>query len=448
MSDQGQRRGPSRQTRTGGGEPAYSPEADAALDAARSSAVVFFPDPRRLTRLVFWNTVATFLTLGFYRFWARTRLRRHFWHRVMVAGASGEYLGRGMELFLGFIIVFALLGLTFTVFMLGAFFATTRDIGADLISAVFYGAILLVAPAALYRARRYRLTRTVWRGIRFGQDGSSLHYMTIWLGWLVLTLLTAGFAYPWRNVAVERYRINTTRLGNTFFEVDARASDLIGAWLPAWLTGLGLMGALAGLFGWWSLYQLIGAPGAAINNPPIGAPLADFYAISPAVWAGAALVFGIGFYYALVRYRTEEFRYFIARLTLGAARFRSDLTARQVRASVTPFALGAFGFLVISFGLVALIVQVVAGLPGESAVDADVIALALMVLITAVAMLFAASYGITLLFNVTMRTRLIGAIAASFTIEGVDAVDDIVQDSQNAPRFGEGLADAFNFGNF
>ena len=37
---------------------------------------------------------------------------------------------------------------------------------------------------AIYRARRYRLTRTVWRGVRFWMDGSGWLYAlhaTLWM---------------------------------------------------------------------------------------------------------------------------------------------------------------------------------------------------------------------------------------------------------------------------
>ena len=36
---------------------------------------------------------------------------------------------------------------------------------------------------ALFRARRYRLTRTIWRGVRFWMTGSGWNYAFRWLGW-------------------------------------------------------------------------------------------------------------------------------------------------------------------------------------------------------------------------------------------------------------------------
>ena len=48
---------------------------------------------------------------------------------------------------------------------------------------------------AIYRARRYRLTRTVWRGVRFWMDGSGWAYAMRAAGWALLTVLTLGFGF-------------------------------------------------------------------------------------------------------------------------------------------------------------------------------------------------------------------------------------------------------------
>ena len=61
-------------------------------------------------------------------------------------------------------------------------------------------ALMLLAIGAefsLYRARRYRLTRTVFRGLRFDQHGSAGHYAAYALAWWTLVALTLGLAYPW-----------------------------------------------------------------------------------------------------------------------------------------------------------------------------------------------------------------------------------------------------------
>jgi len=55
------------------------------------------------------NALFNLVTLGFYRFWAKTRLRRYFWGNTVFRGERLEYTGRGIEMFLGFLIAIAIL---------------------------------------------------------------------------------------------------------------------------------------------------------------------------------------------------------------------------------------------------------------------------------------------------------------------------------------------------
>ena len=48
------------------------------------------------------NLFFNIITLSFYRFWARTRLRYYFWANSEIFGDRLEYSGRGLELFVGF----------------------------------------------------------------------------------------------------------------------------------------------------------------------------------------------------------------------------------------------------------------------------------------------------------------------------------------------------------
>ena len=60
-------------------------------------------------RIAAVNSLLSLVTLGIYRFWARTRLRRYFWSHVELDGDPIEYTGTGKQLFLGFLIVMAVL---------------------------------------------------------------------------------------------------------------------------------------------------------------------------------------------------------------------------------------------------------------------------------------------------------------------------------------------------
>src|SRR5258705_6215321 len=54
------------------------------------------------------NLLLSIVTLGFYRFWGKTRIRRYIWSRLSLSGDAFEYTGTGGELFIGFLIVVVL----------------------------------------------------------------------------------------------------------------------------------------------------------------------------------------------------------------------------------------------------------------------------------------------------------------------------------------------------
>ena len=49
------------------------------------------------------------VTLGFYRFWLLTDIRRHLWANTLVDGDAAEYTGRARELLIGFLVALAIL---------------------------------------------------------------------------------------------------------------------------------------------------------------------------------------------------------------------------------------------------------------------------------------------------------------------------------------------------
>ena len=81
--------------------------------------------------------------------------------------------------------------------------ASARRSPAFPLVAFFY----LFGQFAIYRARRYRLTRTVWRGVRFWMSGSGWIYALQASLWGLLMIAYARSALPWRAAALERYKM-------------------------------------------------------------------------------------------------------------------------------------------------------------------------------------------------------------------------------------------------
>ena len=95
--------------------------------------------------------------------------------------------------------------------------------------------LLSVRPFAIYRARRYRLTRTVWRGVRFWMNGSGWAYAWRAALWGLLMIVTLGLALPWREAALERYKMRHTYYGDLQGSFEGRGWEFFkrGWWL--WL---------------------------------------------------------------------------------------------------------------------------------------------------------------------------------------------------------------------
>ena len=186
-------------------------------------------------RLVVRGAFLELITFGFDRFWLTTDIRRHLWTHTEVDGDALEYIGRGKELLFGFLIAMAVLGPIFLAYFLVGLEAERVKAFASLPLYLF---MLAFSQFAAYRARRYRLTRTVWRGVRFWMTGSGWSYAWRSVLWGLLLATTFGLAYPWRMAALERYKLRHSRYGNLTGRFEATGWELFKRVWWLWLLGL------------------------------------------------------------------------------------------------------------------------------------------------------------------------------------------------------------------
>ncbi len=255
-------------------------------------------------RLAAVNALLTLATLGVYRFWARSRYRRFLWRETRVLDEPFEYTGRGMHLFLGFLIAVAIVVPLTT----GLNLAATLDADHQGLYGFVSGAILfLLLEVGLYRARRYRLGHTLWRGIRFDQSRSGVRYAFMAIGGSFVVGLTAGLANPWLETMLQRERWRNTLFGNHRFAFEGSAWPLFWRWLVV----LVLAGIAVLIFGF------AVAPVERGGSPRWTMILSSALIL---VTAGAAYAW----------YRVAQFRYFVESTSLGGARFYSSLRVRHV----------------------------------------------------------------------------------------------------------------------
>ena len=91
-----------------------------AADSNPVPDVRFLGDARAYWRLLTRGAVLLMVTLGIYRFWLTTDVRRFLWANTEVAGESLEYTGTPLELLIGFLVAIAILIPVYAVFFLAA----------------------------------------------------------------------------------------------------------------------------------------------------------------------------------------------------------------------------------------------------------------------------------------------------------------------------------------
>ena len=207
--------------------------------------------PRQgLGRLAVVNFLLNLITLTIYRFWAKTNVRRHIWSCVHINGQPLEYTGYGVELFKGALIVFGLFVLPFVLVIAFISIALGPEHPALIaVYALLYLLIFVLWGAALYRARRYQLSRTLWRGIRGTLVGSSMIYSLTYFGSLMARGMSLGWTTPVLNTVLQEQIIGDMRFGDLAFKFKGRAGPLYPTYALCWFLSLIAVFAFAFLIG-------------------------------------------------------------------------------------------------------------------------------------------------------------------------------------------------------
>jgi len=188
------------------------------------------------------NLLLGIVTLGIYRFWGKTRIRKYVWSHVSFRNERFEYAGTGRELFLGFLVALAILGPPFFGFTLWIQFdpptSSTPPEKLLILYAVLFVLIFVsfyFNHVAIFSAYRYRITRTLWHGIRGSVEGNAWNYGWRGFGFAMLNSLTLGWTQPWAHTSLINFRMANTRIGTVPVEGQM---DTKGLWVPfavAWV---------------------------------------------------------------------------------------------------------------------------------------------------------------------------------------------------------------------
>ena len=376
-----------------------------------------------LAGLLLRNLLFSVLTLGIYRFWGRTHVRRFVWRHTVLLDDALEYLGTGGELFIGFLIAVAALLPVFAVYSVLQFvFADGPDYVLLVLEALYYLVLFFLIQIAIHRMRRYRLTRTAWRGVRFGLGGSSLAYARISFGYGLLTAVTLGLAYPWARAATLGYFARHAYFGTAGIALTPDARWLFRRWVVVIAS---LIGAL-GLFSALNLENFEAISHYVEYETFDSVP----YVVKSMVYLPLILL-PVSFL-LWIRYRVVEYRHMIGCLSIATS------FARRCLGVIFVLVMFAIGVLLGAFALSMMIGSGKTGLTdgGTTAVLAIFVPVIVLVLFTG------------MLRTLFLDIPLLAHACETLDILNAEALDDVVQSSAAVPGYGEGTAEALDVGGF
>jgi uncharacterized membrane protein YjgN (DUF898 family) len=420
------------------------PKRESAVDAAPiASANRFVGDRKAYWRLLIRGAALLAVTLGIYRFWFATDVRRFLWAHTEIAGVTLEYTGTPYELLTGFLIAVAvLLPLNALLFVL----ALTPPIG-ELASLFAFPLLVLLGQFAIYRARRYRLTRSVYRGLRCHQTGSALRYAARAILWWTLIILTLGLAYPFAQASLERFKLGNTYYGDLGGSFAGSGLRLLLRGFTMWLLVIGpLIGALAFAISaveWRSLIQA--AAGANDAGSFVNQLETTFPGIYPAIVASMTAVTASAVMAAVLfpAFQAMMMRWWLSGLRFGSLAVRSRLRMRDIYGAYLRFLLYGFLFLMLA-AIVGSITLVVFGTFAVDHVSAEVTEIAGA--IGAVASYVVVMLGFSTIYQGTVRLALWQRAVETTELDGAAVLDHVKAAGAASSAVGEGLADALNVG--
>jgi uncharacterized membrane protein YjgN (DUF898 family) len=372
------------------------------------------------------------VTFGFYRFWLLTDIRRHLWSSTSIDGDALEYTGRGRELLIGFLFAVAVLAPLFLLYFLAGVEAERYKAFASL---PLYVILFLLGQFAAYRARRYRLTRTVWRGVRFWMSGSGWAYAFRSLLWSAFTYLTLGLAYPWRAAALERYKMRNTCYGDMQGSFVGTGWGLFkkGFWL--WLILFGLVAAWITLI----IVTVAQSPETVDADGDI-----DLGAGAARVATGGVAFIALAFVIAWPIYQAIEWRWWAAGVRIGPV----EMTSALPRTKILTLYLKTVAWSLVG-GLVFGVIFIVFAMTASGHIDPHFMERSKYA-ITALAalgyLLALLAFGIVWRFY--MQHQLWRAFVNTATIRNLEATLSVSARGEAANAFGEGLLDGLDMGGF
>jgi uncharacterized membrane protein YjgN (DUF898 family) len=189
------------------------------------------------------NWLLTIVTLGIYYPWARANKLRYMYGQTTLNNERFHFSGTGREMFFGFLKLILFYAVIIAVQYLVADLA-----GMPIVALlIIYPIIFIIVPFAIHGSFRYKMSRTSYRGIRFGYQGNRTELTKGFFKWAILTIITLGIYSSWMHMNIRRYTHSKIRFGNVNFFNDCYGGD----WFVIHLKGYFLSILTLGIYVFW-----------------------------------------------------------------------------------------------------------------------------------------------------------------------------------------------------
>ena len=399
---------------------------------ARTGRVEFTGGRQEMLGIVLRGYALMLPTLGLYRFWQATWKRRFYWQNTVIDGEPIEYTGTASQLLLGFFFALAF----FLPIYIAFFVLSMQDVDFVLLGYAAIAALVwFLMGYAAYRARDFRLSRTLWRGIRFDLKGSAIGYAFRRFFWSILNGLTLGLAYPWMGSSLWRYRWRHTWYGDRRFEIGGNWKTIAGPYYGAYFLNAIAIGATLGwIFGTldFTLVGTVPVPG------PIGIGLC----------VGCVLVLA----FSLAFFRTRVASAMLSTVSVGEARLSVRLGTGALFGQFVVYVLAVVALLILLALTAAIALGGVyaAAAAGGQTPDAEALlslfssGAANVVLLIGVYLVVLGAFG--LLAELILSFGWWKLLARGASISNPESLRTVQATPEDRALIGQGLADALNVG--
>ena len=211
----------------------HSPSLKGGAENAAAARLSFHGKGGELFGIYLINIFLSLVTLGIYYFWGKVKIRNYLFSHTEFWQERFVYRGTGKELLVGFLKALVLFFIPLYVLNAAPALLETGLVFQAVATGLTYGIVMVFVPLAMVGARRYRLSRTSWRGIRFSFRGEAWGFIKIFGLGSILSTLTLGLYFPFFDAKRYNFMVSQSYFGNRKFGFDGMGKDLFRPFLFA-----------------------------------------------------------------------------------------------------------------------------------------------------------------------------------------------------------------------